>query len=49
MLLLNQKLKVMVFFLSCCAITMVNVEEVGDEDGRENVSHEIRLEKTSTL
>jgi len=28
---------------------MVNVEEVGDEDGRENVSHEIRIEKTSTL
>jgi len=39
----------MVFFLSCCAITMVDVEEVGDEDGRENVSHEIRIEKTSTL
>jgi len=28
---------------------MVDVEEVGDEDGRENVSHEIRIEKTSTL
>ena len=31
MLLLNQKLKVMVFFLSWYAITMVDVEEVGEE------------------
>jgi hypothetical protein len=48
LLLLNQKLKVVVLFLSWYAITMVDVEEVGDEDGRENVRHEIRLEKIST-